>query len=230
MIATPEGPRFERKVVMTLKGVDGALRDFVITQGPKLLRFRFPAGATIFREGEAGDNAYLIESGSVAIVQTAMHKRAAAPRTTAAMIEPGRVVIRELESAEAAPEAEIAMLGPGMMFGELSLIDGQPRSASARAVENTVCVAVTPDQLDTHLQQATPELSARLRVLMAFIRAVPARAVWPDGRFPEGSVQELAKVRDVLDPRDKGGTIEIPSPFLRAIYRSLCDYAMTRFP
>lgn len=230
MTATPEGPRFERKVVMTLKGVDGALRDFVITQGPKLLRFRFPAGATIFREGEPGDNAYLIESGSVAIVQTTLARRAVTPRTTAAMIEPGRVVIREYDAAEASPEAELATLGPGMMFGELSLIDGQPRSATARAVGNTTCVAVTPAQLDSHLQQATPELSARLRVLMAFIRAVPARAIWPDGRFPEASLPELAKVREVLDPRDKGGAIEIPSPFLRAIYRSLCDYAMTRFP
>jgi CRP-like cAMP-binding protein len=225
-----EGPKFERKVVMTLKGVDGALRDFEITQGPRLQRFRFPAGAVIFKEGEPGDNAFLIESGAVSIVQATIAPGKQTLNTTAAVIEPGRVAIHEYTSLEAAPEAEIAQLGVGAMFGELALIDGMPRSASARATENTVCVAVSPAQLDTHLQQATPELAARIRVLMAFIRAVPARATWPDGKFPQARLGDLAAVRLALDPRDRGGPLEIKSAFLRAIYRSLCEYALSRFP
>lgn len=225
-----EGPKFERKVVMTLKGVDGALRDFEITQGPRLQRFRFPAGAVIFKEGEPGDNAFLIESGAVSIVQATIAPGKQTLNTTAAVIEPGRVAIHEYTSLEAAPEAEIAQLGVGAMFGELALIDGMPRSASARAPENTVCVAVSPAQLDTHLQQASPELAARIRVLMAFIRAVPARAPWPDGKFPQARLGDLAAVRLALDPRDRGGPMEIKSAFLRAIYRSLCEYALSRFP
>lgn len=225
-----EGPKFERKVVMTLKGVDGALRDFEITQGPRLQRFRFPAGALIFKEGEPGDNAFLIESGAVSIVQAMSVPGKKTLNTTAAVIEPGRVAIHEYTSETAPPEAAIAQLGVGAMFGELALIDGMPRSASARAAENTVCVAVSPSQLDTHLQQASPELAARIRVLMAFIRAVPARAIWPDGKFPKARLGDLAAVQLALDPRDKGGPLEIKSPFLRAIYRSLCEYALSRFP
>jgi len=225
-----EGPKFQRKVVMTLKGVDGALRDFEITQGPRLQRFRFPAGALIFKEGEPGDNAFLIESGAVSIFQAAIAPGKNTLNTTAAVIEPGRVAIHEYTSQAAPPETEIAQLGVGAMFGELALIDGMPRSASARATENTVCVAVSPSQLDTHLQQATPELAARIRVLMAFIRAVPARAIWPDGKFPQARIGDLAAVQVALDPRDRGGPLEIKSAFLRAIYRSLCEYALSRFP
>jgi len=225
-----EGPKFERKVVMTLKGADGALHDFEITQGPKLQRFRFPAGATIFREGDPGDHAFLIESGSVSIVQTTLVAPKQTLNTTAAMIEPGRVAIHEYVVDDEPVEAEIASLGVGALFGELALIDGMPRSASARAAENTVCVAVSPGQLDMHLQQATPELAARIRVLMAFIRAVPARATWPSGTFPREHLGDLAAVQRALDPRDRGGPLEIRSAFLRAIYRSLCEYAMSRFP
>ncbi|MBI3505669.1 MAG: cyclic nucleotide-binding domain-containing protein [Proteobacteria bacterium] len=225
-----EGPKFERKVVMTLKGVDGALRDFEIAQGPRLQRFRFPAGTTIFNEGDTGDNAFLIESGSVSIVQATVEQPPATLSTTAAMIEPGRAVIHQYIEEEAPTEAQIAQLGTGALFGELALIDGMPRSASARAVENTVCVAVSPAQLDTHLQQATPELATRIRVLMSFIRAVPARATWPGGKFPQARIGDLAAVRTALDPRDKGGPLEIRSAFLRAIYRSLCEYALSRFP
>ncbi len=225
-----EGPRFERKLVLTLKGVDGALRDFVITQGPKLARFRFPAGAQIFREGDEGDNAFLIESGLVQIVQAAAAARSVRLSTHAAVIEPGRVAIHQELEHEPPAEVELARLGAGAMFGELALIDGMPRAASAVALENTVCVAVSPAQLDMHLQQATPELSARIRVLMAFIRAVPARATWPRGEFPRERIGDIAAVRVALDPRDKGGPLEISSPFLRAIYRSLCEYALSRFP
>ena len=225
-----EGPRFERKIVMTLKSVDGALRDFVVTQGPKLLRFRFPAGAQIFREGDPGDNAFLIESGLVTIVQATGEMPARRISTKADVIEPGRVAIHQEIESDAPPEVEIARLGAGALFGELALIDGMPRSATARALENTVCVAVSSAQLDTHIQNASPELVARIRVLMAFIRAVPARATWPDGEFPRERAGDLAAVRIALDPRDKGGPLEISSPFLRAVYRSLCDYALSRFP
>lgn len=225
-----EGPKFERKIVLTLKGVDGALRDFVVTQGPKLMRFRFPAGAQIFREGDQGDNAFLIESGLVQIVQATTASTSVKIATKAAVIEPGRVAIHQELERDAPAEVELARLGAGAMFGELALIDGLPRSASAVALESTVCVAVSPAQLDTHLQQATPELAARIRVLMAFIRAVPARATWPRGEFPRERAGDIAAVRVALDPRDKGGPLEIQSPFLRAIYRSLCEYALSRFP
>jgi CRP-like cAMP-binding protein len=63
---------------------------------------------------------------------------------------------------------ELAVLGPGDFFGELSVIDQQPRSASVQAVEPTRCLALASwDLLD--LLEKDPKLSLNL------IRALAAR-------------------------------------------------------
>jgi CRP-like cAMP-binding protein len=68
---------------------------------------RFVPGAVIVREG-ATDSAslYIIEEGSV-----------------------------EIARGEGKSRVELEVLGPGQYFGELALIDGEPRSASATARE-----------------------------------------------------------------------------------------------
>ncbi|HUG49132.1 MAG TPA: cyclic nucleotide-binding domain-containing protein [Candidatus Limnocylindria bacterium] len=44
---------------------------------------------------------------------------------------------------------ELATLGPGDFFGELTVIDQQPRTASVQATQDTVCLAVASwDLLD----------------------------------------------------------------------------------
>lgn len=68
---------------------------------------RFAPGAVIVREG-ATDSAslYIIEEGSV-----------------------------EITRGDGKSRVELEVLGPGQYFGELALIDGEPRSASATARE-----------------------------------------------------------------------------------------------
>lgn len=63
------------------------------------------AGETIFRQGDASDAAYAIQSGRVEIVTDGE-----------------------------AGEVHVAELGAGDVIGELSLLDGSPRSATARAI------------------------------------------------------------------------------------------------
>ncbi len=70
---------------------------------------RFRRNEVIFHQGDAGDTLHIIASGSVKIV---------------------------LPSAEG-DEAIIATLRPPDFFGELALLDNQPRSATATAVEPT---------------------------------------------------------------------------------------------
>jgi CRP-like cAMP-binding protein len=77
----------------------------------------YPASAVIFREGEPGDSLHVIVSGRV------------------------RIVV----SSGAGDEATVAVLGPGDCFGELSLLDGLPRSASAVASIATRTFVVTRD-------------------------------------------------------------------------------------
>jgi CRP-like cAMP-binding protein len=62
----------------------------------------FPAGAVVFEEGDPGSRMYVIHSGEVRIVK--------------------RVGAREVE---------LARLGPGEAFGEMALLERQPRSATA---------------------------------------------------------------------------------------------------
>ncbi|HUU29293.1 MAG TPA: cyclic nucleotide-binding domain-containing protein [archaeon] len=68
----------------------------------------FEPGQLILRENSPGDSAYIILSGKVEVSK---------------VIEGQRIVLDRL--------------GPGSIFGEMSLIDGQPRSASVTAVEPT---------------------------------------------------------------------------------------------
>jgi len=73
-------------------------------------RFRktFQAGDMIFSEYEPGDNFYLIQIGRVQIVK----------------------IFGDLEKT-------IAVLNPGEIFGEMSLIDAGPRSATVKALTDT---------------------------------------------------------------------------------------------
>ncbi len=75
--------------------------------GVLLRRRRYAAGEVIFHEGDAGTALYIIENGEVKIV---------------------------LGSAEG-KEVVLGLLGPGDFFGELALLDGEPRSANAVARE-----------------------------------------------------------------------------------------------
>ena len=70
---------------------------------------KYKAGEIVFRQGYPADNAYVIESGQVEIFQ-------------------------ELADGK---EEHVATLGAGQMFGEYGVLDDAPRSASARAVEDT---------------------------------------------------------------------------------------------
>lgn len=195
--------RFERKQTLTLKGVDGQLRETTVTKGPKLQRFRFAPGVRIFVQGDPGDLAFVVEGGRVAIRQ----------RRTGSE-----------------PEIEIAQIGVGAMFGELALIDGLPRTASAVAIETTNCVAISPAQFEAHLAEASTELSQRLRMLLAFVRAVPARATWVEGKPPMIASAELVAVHEAVTSGVKLAKIEAGTAFLRAVYETLCAYALARFP
>ena len=91
----------------------------------RLRRRRFRRNEVIFHQGDPGDSLHVVASGAVKIV---------------------------LPSAEG-EEAIIATLKPGDFFGELALLDGAPRSATASALEAAETLvlprAVLSDLLDT---------------------------------------------------------------------------------
>jgi len=89
-------------------------------------------GEYIFREGESAAYAYVIKSGAVEIVKNSAS---------------GVQVLAELTAPT--------------IFGEMALIDGNPRSAGARAKENTVVTEVTATAFSNYLSK-NPEAAIRI--------------------------------------------------------------------
>src|SRR5215472_18624861 len=83
----------------------------------------FRAGDTIMSEGEGGNSAFLIVSGSV-----------------------------EVSVGQGANPKTVGTLGAGEVFGEMCLIEPAPRSATVKAVTDAECVATSYDEFIPSMQ------------------------------------------------------------------------------
>lgn len=101
----------------------------------------FARGTVIFEEGQPGHNMYFILGGKV-----------------------------EIFRGDGDGKKVLAVLSTGEFFGELALIDAQPRIAGARAVTNVKLVTVTQHDFNQRLDSADPFVRAVLRVLTAMVR------------------------------------------------------------
>lgn len=122
----------------------------------------YPAGAVIFREGDPGDALYVIVEGSVRIAVL----------------------------SAAGGEASVALLGPGEFVGDLALLDGLPRSASAIAHSPTKTLMVRRDDFRRWLAE-------RPRASFALLEALSLRVRRTDEALADlaflGLPQRLAK-------------------------------------
>jgi EAL domain-containing protein (putative c-di-GMP-specific phosphodiesterase class I) len=99
-------------------------------------------GDTIFAEGDVGGCAYLIDSGRVEI---------------------------QVDSLDGT-KTPVAILGVGDIFGEMAIIDGSPRSASAVALEECEVVEVSKEQLNERVEDADPVVRFLLSILLNRLR------------------------------------------------------------
>jgi CRP/FNR family transcriptional regulator, cyclic AMP receptor protein len=103
-------------------------------------------GTRIFQYGDPGDKLFIIVSGKVRIS-------------------------RELPGMA---EEALAVLGPGEVFGEMSLLDNAPRSADARAHERCTLLIIRKDDFDDllffHKDLAYEVLWASVRMLTGRLR------------------------------------------------------------
>lgn len=110
---------------------------------PKLIFSRkFAAGKEIFRMGDRGRHAYIIERGNV-----------------------------EVSTMRNGENLIIAELGKGEIFGELSMIDDAPRSATVTATEDTEVIVIQRSRLLKPLTDADPLMNLLLRVVLTRFRA-----------------------------------------------------------
>jgi hypothetical protein len=104
------------------------------------------AGKPIFREGDAGSEMYIIETGTVDIVRAAK-----------------------------GPDP-LAQLGPGDFFGEMSILEDQPRFASAMARTNVRLLRIDRAAFGEVLAQNVEIAIRIMRKLTARLRRAEQRA------------------------------------------------------
>ena len=97
----------------------------------------YPKNTMIFAESMPGKELYIIQKGSV-----------------------------KISKLVGGTEVLLAVLKPGDIFGEMSLIENKPRSASAIAYEDTVLLAVNKDNF-ARMVTTQPQIVARLTQLLA---------------------------------------------------------------
>ena len=93
----------------------------------------FPAGVRVFHEGDRSDACYLVRSGDLRVTREHPDGRAIA----------------------------LATLGPGDLFGELAMLDGEARSASVETLSDVELLALPAADM-RRLLADHPEISVKL--------------------------------------------------------------------
>ena len=98
-------------------------------------------GDLLFKEGDASEAMFVIKSGKIAITK-----------------------------AKGSSEITLAELGPGDMLGEMAFFDNKPRSAGARAVQDTTVIELPFKSLNAQFKQMPEWLKAIVRTVNNHLR------------------------------------------------------------
>ena len=116
-------------------GLDSAAAD-ALRSSMSLVKLR--KGQSLFKEGDDGDNLYVVSNGKVKLGTKSPDGR----------------------------ENLLMILGPGDMFGELSLFDSGPRTATATAVTDSKLLTLGQDKVIPWVREH-PEVSLQLLARLA---------------------------------------------------------------
>lgn len=128
----------------------------------------FPKGTTLFRQGEAGNAAYIVNSGSIGIY-------------------------REVEDKK----IPLATLRKGELFGEMAVIDGSPRMATAFTLEDCTLTMISVDLMAEKMKKTDPFIKALITMLLGNLRSVHD-SYTPKARSLADSVSALNRQCDAL--------------------------------
>ncbi len=110
-------------------------------------RINFEEGQVIFNQGDRSDRCYKVISGAV------------------------KIKISSYDGSGALRNIVAQTMRHGDVFGEMGIIDDSPRSASAIAVEDTVCVTYTSDEMMDLLESDPKEALAYIQTLIQRLRS-----------------------------------------------------------
>ena len=148
---------------------------------PRVVRRRYPAGQALFHMGDEGGTLHIIESGRVKV---------AIP-------------------SRSGEELILAILGRGEILGELSLLDGKPRSATAQALEDTETLCLRRADLLALMRGRFDVVERVLEVLARRLR--DADLLLADRHFLNISSRIAKKILDLGEAFgiQEGGSVRI---------------------
>jgi len=103
---------------------------------------QYPKNAIVLTEGEMGDSLFMIQSGKV------------------------KVFIGDQDGREMI----LKILGPGDFFGEMSMIDKQPRSASVTTLESSTFLVMSHAAFEKCIEQVPRIATVVMRILAQRVR------------------------------------------------------------
>jgi len=140
-----------------------------------IVRRRYPGGQTLFHMGDEGGSLHIIERGRVKVTVP----------------------------SSSGEEMILAMLGAGDLLGELSLFDGQPRSATVQALEET-------DTLCLHREDLLAVMRNRFDVVEKILEVLARRIRNTDMLLAEAHFLDITSrlAKKILDLGDAFGIRE----------------------
>lgn len=105
-------------------------------------KIKLPKGTVLFREGDKGDDAYLIVSGQIQLRKNVLSEY---------------------------PQM-VATLGSGDVVGEMALFDNRPRLAEAMISEDAEVFVIPRDQFTERLAGMNPVMRRILQIMVQRVR------------------------------------------------------------
>lgn len=150
---------------------------------------RFRRGEVLFHEGDPGDALFVVASGAVKVVVP----------------------------SEEGEEAILATLHRGDFLGELALLDGAPRSASAVALEPTEALALPRDQFRALVASEPAIRDALLAALSGELRRLTKHVAELHFLDLTGRLAaRLARLAEEHGERQPNGSIRLDAPLTQS--------------
>lgn len=102
----------------------------------------FPKGKLIIKEGESGENAYIINQGQVEVTKTTIYGNS----------------------------ITIATMEPGEIFGEMCLLDNQPRSANVIATTDVILSVINKEDFLCYMKDTPIQVKIIINLLLKRLR------------------------------------------------------------
>lgn len=152
----------------------------------------FEPGDVIFKEGDPGEEAYLILKGLVKISRQHKNKR---------------VVVNQL--------------GADQIFGEMAILAGEPRAATAEALEPTEVFVITEEKLNENLSQHLAIVKNLIDQLIERMKQLLQQQSAMLGKIERTAVVEkrVAKVKELAGQYEKTTTPEKMGKGVKALLK-----------